>query len=44
MTIRERILAAGFSYPMNWQELGASEKDLWEENIISYLDHRDEVN
>ena len=41
MTISERILAAGFSYPGNWDELGSSEKDLWEDRIISHLDRSD---
>ncbi|GLJ62209.1 hypothetical protein GCM10017576_23390 [Microbacterium barkeri] len=41
MGARERILAASFAYPANWDEMGSSEKDLWEENILAYLDRRE---
>jgi len=40
MATNDRILAAGFSYPANWDEMGSSEKDLWEENILAYLDRQ----
>jgi hypothetical protein len=41
--LKERILAAGFTYPANWNEMGSSEKDLWEDNTIAYLDRRGEA-
>lgn len=36
--IRDRIQKAGVKYPMNWDEMGSSEKDLWEDRIIARLD------
>lgn len=41
MATNDRILAAGFTYPANWDEMGSSEKDLWEENILAYLERRE---
>lgn len=38
--IREVLTAAGIGYPMNWDELGSSEKDLWEERQYRALQKR----
>ncbi len=35
--IRQRILDAGIKYPLNWDEMGSSEKDLWEDRQIDLL-------
>ena len=42
MNAKERIVAAGFVYPAHWDEMGSSEKDLWEDNILGYLDRTEE--
>ncbi|MFF2388916.1 hypothetical protein [Agromyces sp. NPDC058104] len=41
MTIRERIEAAGIPYPLNWDDMGSSEKDLWEDRQIARLDKKE---
>lgn len=33
-----RIAAAGIAYPVSWDEMGSSEKDSWEEAVLSQLD------
>lgn len=38
MNKSERIAAANFTHPANWDEMGSSEKDLWEDSIIDFLD------
>lgn len=38
--VRDRLIAAGFTYPTNWEEMGSSEKDLWEDKIIASLDRK----
>ena len=39
--IKDRITAAGISYPMGWSEMGSSEKDLWEDRMIRSIDRRE---
>ena len=36
--IRERIEAAGISYPINWEELSGSAKDRWEDSQLRYIE------
>lgn len=38
-TIKQRLAAAGIEYPRRWDEMGSSEKDLWEERQITRLEH-----
>lgn len=33
-TTAEKIAAAGIKRPMNWDEMGSSAKDLWEERML----------
>jgi len=39
--IKDRIRAAGISYPMGWDEMGSSEKDLWEDRMIRSIERRE---
>lgn len=36
--IKDRIRAAGIKYPLNWDEMGSSEKDMWEDRQIRLID------
>lgn len=36
--IADRIEAAGIKRPINWSDMGSSEKDLWEERQIRYIE------
>ncbi len=38
MTIAERIAQAGIPHPINWDDMGSSAKDLWEERQIRSID------
>lgn len=38
LSIPERIKAAGIKHPDSWDDMGASEKDLWEDRQIANLD------
>ena len=35
--IRQILTEAGVTYPPNWEEMGSSEKDLWEERQLAAL-------
>lgn len=37
---RAKIEAAGISYPIDWDEMGSSEKDLWEERQLVRINKR----
>lgn len=39
--IRDRIAAAGIKRPINWDEMGSSEKDLWEEGALRAIARRE---
>lgn len=36
--IKDRITAAGIKYPLSWDEMGSSEKDMWEDRMIRSID------
>ena len=37
--IKDRIRAAGIKYPpMGWDDMGSSEKDMWEDRMIRSID------
>ena len=36
--IKDRIRAAGIKYPLGWDEMGSSEKDMWEDRMIRSID------
>jgi hypothetical protein len=36
--LADRIAAAGIVRPINWDELGSSAKDAWEERMVRSLD------
>lgn len=38
--IKSRLLEAGVVYPMNWDEMGSSEKDMWEDAALATLEKR----
>lgn len=38
--VRSKLLEAGVVYPANWDEMGSSEKDLWEEAALQTLEAR----
>lgn len=38
--IRERIEAAGISYPISWEEMSGSAKDRWEDSQLNYIAKR----
>lgn len=38
--IKEKLIAAGVVYPSNWNEMGSSAKDLWEESAVKGLEAR----
>jgi hypothetical protein len=40
MTPAERIAAAGISRPGNWDDMGSSARDLWEERMCRSLDRQ----
>lgn len=35
---RERIEAAGIAYPTDWEQMGSSEKDLWEHGSAAWFE------
>lgn len=37
MTIREQLEAAGINYPINWNEMGSSAKDRWEDAQLAAI-------
>lgn len=41
--IRDRIEAAGIKYPLSWDEMGSSEKDLWEDRMVARLDKLEQL-
>lgn len=41
---REIIEGAGHRYPINWNEMGSSEKDLWEERMLRSIHRRQRRN
>ena len=36
--IKDRIRTAGIKYPLGWDEMGSSEKDMWEDRMIRSID------
>lgn len=38
---RAKIEAAGYQYPMAWDEMGSSEKDMWEERKLAAIARRE---
>lgn len=40
-SIERTIRDAGINYPINWNEMGSSEKDLWEERQLRVIAKRE---
>lgn len=38
--VMAKLLEAGIVYPANWDEMGSSEKDLWEDSALATLEKR----
>ena len=38
MTAAERIAEAGINRPINWDDMGSSEKDLWESRMLRSIE------
>ncbi len=38
--VRLKLLEAGVVYPANWDDMGSSEKDLWEDAALQTLEAR----
>lgn len=36
--VRDRITAAGIKYPSYWDEMGRSEKDIWEDRMLRAIE------
>ena len=42
--IKDRISAAGINYPLCWDDMGSSEKDMWEEPMIRAINRLERKN